>query len=320
MKPIFSLLIAIAAAATASAGSITAVVNNGNWATASTWNLNRVPANGDTIIIPANFNIPLTTTVSLNTVLLKISGSLNLSNGANLNLNSASVIRVYSSARITGQGNDDQVKIGNTHVFKGNDPDVVGAVYADNTTGGGFAPMETLPVSFVNFYVSKYNGEVKISWTTSYEKNNSHFEVERSVDGMNWYSIAVIAAVGNSTSLNHYSYLDKKIDAAITYYRIKQVDQDATVTYTTIKSISGTQSSSTEITVKGNNDIVVSFSNIQSKVRVNVWSVNGQSMNQQSFTQSAYVSFRLGNPVPGIYVVQVIDESNNMYSKKVRLN
>ena len=320
MKQLFTLLIALVAAATASAGSVITAVSSGNWTTASNWNLNRVPANDDTIIIPASKNIQITTDENFNNLILDIWGTLDLTNSGKLTLNNASLIRVYTGGIIVGQGNGNQIRIGNTHVFKGDWPDVTGPSFANNTTGGGFAPMQMLPVTFVNFYVANDNETVRISWSTATEKNNSHFEIQRSTEGVNWTTIAVIAAVGNSTSLNHYSYSDKKINAAVTYYRIKQIDEDATTTYTAVKSISGTKSSSTEITVKSNNDIAISFSTIQSKVRVNIWSMNGQPMQQQSFTQSANVSIRPRNAVPGVYVVQVIDGNNNSESRKIKLH
>ncbi len=320
MKQIFTFLIALIAAATANAGSVITAVNSGNWTTASIWNLNRVPANGDTIIIPASKNIQITTSENFNNVILEIWGTLDLTASGKLTLNNASVINVYTGGVISGQGNGNQIKIGNTHVFKGDWPDVTGPAFADNTTGGGFAPMSMLPVTFVNFYVSNDDDLVKISWSTSNEKNNSHFEILRSIDGANWITIAAIAGVGNSNTLNHYSYADKKIKATVTYYRIKQVDEDATANYTAVKSITGTNSSSTEIIAKSNNDITISFSTVQSKVRINIWSLNGQSVHQQSFTQSAYVSFRPRNTAPGVYIVQVIDGNNKSESKKIKLN
>jgi hypothetical protein len=320
MKPLFTLLIALTAAATALAGSVITAVNNGNWATAATWDLNRKPQNGDTIIIPANRTIAYTTTENLNGVIIKIWGTLNMSGGGKLNLDNAGLIRVYPGATITGTGNSDQIKIGNTHVFRGADPAVVGPMYADNSTGGGFAPMSVLPVTFVNFYVSIENEKVKISWSTATETNNKQFEIERSIDGINWSAIAVVAAVGNSNSVNNYSYTDKKINATLTYYRIKQVDLDGRATYTSVKSVSGGKTNSTDITVSRGNNISIAFSNVQLNVVVKIWTANGQAMHQQSFNQSAYISFRLNNAIPGVYVVQVIDSNNKSESKKIILN
>jgi hypothetical protein len=321
MKPIFILLMALAAAATASAGQlITAVVNNGDWASAATWNLNRVPQNGDTIYIPASKNVNLTTSVTLNGMVIKIWGSLSLSAGAKLNLDTTSIIRVYSGGTITGQSNNDQIKIGNTHIFKGNDPAIVGAVYADLTTGGGFAPMSTLPVTFVNFYVAKENDNIKITWSTANENKNNHFEIERSIDGVNWSTIAVIVGNGNSNSIIKYSYVDKKMNSAVIYYRIKQVDEDGRAMYTATKSVSGDKSASMQVSVNSSNNITVAFNSVQSSVKIKVWTLNGQSLLNQSFNESAYITFKLSTSTRGVYVVQVIDGNQKSESKRIFLN
>ena len=320
MKRMFTLLVTLTAAATAFGGSVITASNSGSWTTPSTWNLGRIPADGDTIVIPASRNIQVTTDQVLDNVIINLHGILDLTSSGKLTLNSASTIRVYSSGLIAGQGNGNQIRIGNTHVFKGDWPDVTGPSFADNTTGGGFASMSMLPVKFVNFNISNENESVKISWSTAYEKNNSHFKIQRSIDGMSWTTIVVIGAVDNSGSLNHYSYVDKKINAAVIYYRIEQVDEDGSATYTTIKSISGTKSFSPEIVARSNNDIIVSFSTVQSSVNIFIWSMNGQSLHHETFTHSAYVSLRLGNRVPGAYIVQVSDQNNSIVSKKIILN
>jgi hypothetical protein len=321
MKPIFTLLIALTAAATAFGGqAITAIVNNGDWANTATWNLNRLPQNGDTIIIPANKNVTLTTSVALNGVFIKIWGTLSMSSNSQLNLDNASVIRVYSGANINGQNNNDQIKIGNTHIFKGGSPAIVGAVYADATTGSGFAPLSTLPVTFVNFYVAKENENIKITWSTANENRNNHFEIERSVDGINWSSIAIIAGNGNSNSISKYSYVDKKINSASIYYRIKQVDEDGRAMYTAIKSVTGDKTASMEIAVSSSNNITIAFNSVQSSVKIKIWTLNGESVLNQSFNESAYISFTLSSHSRGVYVLQVIDGNHKSESKKVFLN
>src|SRR5215467_10186847 len=62
---------------------ITAVSSSGNWKTGSTWNLNRVPANGDTVVIPAGDVVTIDNVQNLSsaTLYIKIYGTLQFSNG-----------------------------------------------------------------------------------------------------------------------------------------------------------------------------------------------------------------------------------------------
>ena len=323
MKPIYTLILALVTAATVTAAPVIKAKANGSWTSNSTWDLGRKPQSGDTIIIPVGFHVILSGTQSLNNVFIKISGILELSNGVLL-LNAASRINVYTSGKIYGggPGNGDQIKIG--LVFKFNDsPQVTGPRYADNTTGAaplGFSPL-LLPVTFINFYLNKTNNEIHISWATANESNNNHFEIERSFDAGTWSVIAIVTAAGNTNSITNYTFTDKNMNADVAYYRIKQVDNDGRTTYTAIRSIKNNNAASTtEIFAGSNKNITIKFDVVKSNVSVKIWNLNGQSLMQQSYQHSAYISFRLNNALPGIYVVQVTDENNKSESQKIILN
>jgi len=321
MKPFFTLLIAMVAAATASAGSVITAINNGTWSNTSTWNLNRLPQSGDTIVIPSGFSLAFTSTANLNGVMVKIWGALHMSGSSKLDLDNASLIRVYTGGIITGAGNGDQIKIGNTIVFKGNDPDVAGPMFADNTTGGGFAPLSILPVTFANFYVSRTNDDILIRWSTATENNNHHFEVQRSDNGQSWNTIAIVAGSGNSTQLNNYSYTDKAMQKAVAYYRIMQVDMNGRSTYTVVRSIKNTDNKKgVEIFVTKNRNITLMFDEMKSTVSLEIYDLNGKTINRQHFQHSAYITLHINNITTGVYVIKVIDQDNKAESKKIFLN
>ncbi len=85
-----------------------------------------------------------------------------------------------------------------------------------------------LPLEFISFSAQKCNNnQVCLNWKTANEQNVSHFEIERSIEGIN-FTTTVIKNANNQTE-NTYTVKDdisallhsKKI-----YYRIKQVDND----------------------------------------------------------------------------------------------
>lgn len=66
-----------------------------------------------------------------------------------------------------------------------------------------------------------------LEWTTTIEWENSHFEIERSLNDIsNWETIGIEKGQGNSDHAISYSYSDYNLPLAsgIAYYRIKQVD------------------------------------------------------------------------------------------------
>lgn len=87
------------------------------------------------------------------------------------------------------------------------------------------------------YEVKEENCSAHVYWKTSNEKNNSHFEIERSRDGILFHNIATIPGAGNSNQSREYRYEDKFLEGGVYYYRIRQVDFDGTVDVRGIRSI-----------------------------------------------------------------------------------
>ena len=90
-------------------------------------------------------------------------------------------------------------------------------------------------------YLNAYPNEKKVNldWATASETNNSHFEIERSSDGVNFEYIASINAHGDGNSLSKQTYtsVDEKPYKGISYYRLKQVDKTTEFKYTHVVSV-----------------------------------------------------------------------------------
>lgn len=85
-----------------------------------------------------------------------------------------------------------------------------------------------LPVTLINWNAAYTNNNIALKWTTTTERNASHFIIERSFDGTEYSDIAMLFAVGNSDINNDYAYNDKvpEGNSGIIYYRLKMVDMD----------------------------------------------------------------------------------------------
>lgn len=97
-------------------------------------------------------------------------------------------------------------------------------------------PPCVLPIELTNFDVVKSGKAAEIRWTTSMEKNNDHFIIERSKDGKNFEAIKKVDGTGNSNSQKNYLENDDAPLSGISYYRLKQVDQDDAYTYSALKT------------------------------------------------------------------------------------
>ncbi|MEQ8926886.1 MAG: T9SS type A sorting domain-containing protein, partial [Fulvivirga sp.] len=97
-------------------------------------------------------------------------------------------------------------------------------------TLGSTTANNPLPVTLVSFEGMLTDETVLIKWKTSTEINNDYFELQRSANGMDYETIALIQGSGNTARQIEYDYLDTKPIAGNNYYRLKQVDFDGQVT------------------------------------------------------------------------------------------
>lgn len=82
--------------------------------------------------------------------------------------------------------------------------------------------------------------EVEVTWSTINELNNSHFTVERSIDGTTWNEVSTINGAGNTNNQQiDYQIIDRinTQDGLILYYRLKQTDFDGAFSYSQVKAV-----------------------------------------------------------------------------------
>jgi hypothetical protein len=95
----------------------------------------------------------------------------------------------------------------------------------------------TIPVTGLTLVARKDQNRIALNWFTLTEINSSHFELERSKDGVQFEKTAQTPAAGNSNSRRDYAYTDAQPFANLNYYRIKQVDRDGRYTYSTMQLV-----------------------------------------------------------------------------------
>jgi hypothetical protein len=70
-----------------------------------------------------------------------------------------------------------------------------------------------------------------LNWTTLSENNNATFIIEKSSDGKRFISAGQIKGAGISNKIKDYNFLDAQSSVGSVHYRIKQIDNDGTFTY-----------------------------------------------------------------------------------------
>ena len=91
-----------------------------------------------------------------------------------------------------------------------------------------------LPVKISTFNAKLANGRTQLNWTVGTEDNVTHYEVERSNNGVDFTKIAVVTA----TKANKYTTLDGAPQIGLNYYRLKTIDNDGKFSfYGSIQSV-----------------------------------------------------------------------------------
>ncbi|QMU27842.1 T9SS type A sorting domain-containing protein [Adhaeribacter radiodurans] len=168
-----------------------------------------------------------------------------------------------------------------------------------------------LPVALTRFEGKMQTEGVLLTWSTASEKNNAHFLVERSTDGINFTAISQVAGAGTTNLQSDYSLLDAKVSLATTYYyRLKQVDFNGKYEYSEIIAV---QSKTVRIPVEVNiypnptSDVVkLDFSRIDNgKKIVEVFTIEGKLVAVHQNETDSTISIDLAKLPTGTYLLKI---------------
>ena len=320
MKALFVTLFIMLTATSLMATRKTANVSLGSWTTAGTWTPSGVPADGDSIIIPAGDTVTVSGNNGLNNVIIIVSGVLDLSSNGKLSLDANSKVYIQSGGKLVGNGASDQVKIGSGIKWKGSDGPVAGPQYADNGTTG-FDPWTTLSVKFQSFYVTRQGTNIQLSWSTSAEVNNAYYAIEKSTDSRTWNQIAQVAGAGTADVVNNYGYTDKSSTNSEVYYRIREVSTSGANFYSAIRALHNGSNTITNIFASSNKTITIDLnSDVKDNVSIQLINMSGQVIVRKEFSQASYrlIVDAIGAG-SGVYAVRVSDSKGWSEVKKIAL-
>lgn len=180
----------------------------------------------------------------------------------------------------------------------------------------------TLPVKWLNFTAKlKDEKSVLLNWSTASEMNNSHFEVERATDNLEWSEIGKVKGNGTVSTMSSYLFYDSTFnaDANLLIYRLKQVDFDGKFEYskTAFLNLEKAQANQPLIVYPNPNEgiFIVEFSkNTQPKI-IRIFDITGKLVIEMS-TQDKKTTLNLETYGRGLYLINV-KVGENYYNSKV---
>ncbi len=196
-------------------------------------------------------------------------------------------------------------------------------------TRGGFngfsefgvaAPTSALPIELIDISAMGVNDHIKVVWNVASEMNVSHYELERSENGVDFEHIATLDAEGNSTNTLSYEHDDYDVRGfQHYYYHVRTVDIDGSYEYTpvVVASIDGYGEGFNENAVTlypnptNSNTAVAIHADQQMSISMTVMSASGQLIHEQELlinSGNTIVNLASNQWANGVYIVELRDE------------
>lgn len=321
-------------AATENDPPIITSIASGNWNAPTSWSLNRIPQNGDRVIINNDHRVTIHDNTDFNGDII-VNGELRVDH-AKLNMDYRSNIAVNEGGIITFSlpteggffikykvptGSIEIGSIGEALFLGRYYSNIVGSPVGDpieGETGFGTDFSSILPIELISFTANMTSEDkVIVRWSTAAENSNDYFTIERSLDGQNFFVLDTIQGVGDSNKRNEYTYTDLYPVSGYNYYRLKQTDFKGKFEYFNVVTVVNDKAESqlSQILVSPNpffDGFEVSFyATDNSKVHLRLMDMQGRTVFNKSIeTEKGQNSFVYNNDLlqPGVYLFTVVQK------------
>jgi hypothetical protein len=170
-----------------------------------------------------------------------------------------------------------------------------------------------LPVTLIDFTATRLSKSmVNLAWQTRTEQNNKGFEIERRLESELVFRgigfTASHAINGNSTTVLNYLYSDLNSYAGTSYYRLKQIDLDSRSTYTAIKAVNGSSTSSVTVMLWPNpnrGQFTIRVDNSSKQFRALITDLNGRVIQRWMIAGSTAIN--IDHLSAGTYIISIPD-------------
>jgi hypothetical protein len=181
-----------------------------------------------------------------------------------------------------------------------------------------------LPIELLSFDVEVEGSYVDIKWVTGQELNSDYFEVQVSIDGLNWNVLEKVKAKGNSFSAAVYYSADENLNNYDQkYYRIKEVSFTG-VNYYSPLVVAKFNSKGRIVSLYDNGSQLKIAHDIEGQsIICSLYNLQGDLIYIKSVAGSehglAEISIPSHHLTTGIYFVS-LNAANHVVSKKVFIN
>lgn len=181
----------------------------------------------------------------------------------------------------------------------------------------GIAVSTVLPVEWLDFNaILLPNQQVQLNWATAQEFNNSHFNIQRSIDGIHFENIGKVNGQGTTYEISQYQFVDAKPQLGRNYYRLEQVDYNGSTDLSNVVEIFVQPSTSSLMVYPNPAKDMINFILPNTSANVQIYDLAGKLIYDIPFENQAQVS--LMNLPAGYYTYRIQNENIHLVGKFVK--
>lgn len=227
---------------------------------------------------------------------------------------------------IIGMGRNNCVATG---VFTGSLDDVI--AYASTLTPTqvtnlyNYYNAQPLPLDWVSFTGQVEGSMVNLQWATDHSVNNSLFDIERSTNGTDFFSIGELPdqdSSGNAAGITLYHFTDPNPPQGNDFYRIMEVDKDGQQSWSSIVEVAignvvtgihlQNNPVANQVTLINNGEILIQ--------RMQVLDISGKVLvDQAPYSTNSVLQLSASNLPSGYYLLRVSTPGNTTTISFVKL-
>lgn len=185
-----------------------------------------------------------------------------------------------------------------------------------------FAANGPLPVTFISVTAQKQNNDIAVEWKVSNQLNIDRYEVEKSMDGVQFGKVETQQAVITNTGTVTYSWLDVNPAAGDHFYRIRSIGSNGDIKISQVVKVT-IGKGKPAITVYPNPVVgkttSIAFRNLdQGKYQLRLVNAQGQLVESRQVVHgggsAAYPLVFTSNPAAGTYMLEIVYPDRNKTS------
>ncbi len=177
--------------------------------------------------------------------------------------------------------------------------------WTNGITGG-------LPLTLLNFAVTKQNSLARLNWQTANEVNTAYFNVQRSKDAVTFTNVGKVAAKPGSSLRNDYLYADdiSTLKEGKVYYRLQMLDNDGKFTYSKVVYVT-INTSGVPVTIYPNPAhnyfVIENYENMDVRnASVVVRDITGRVLINQKLNNATEQKINIASLARGLYMVSIV--------------